>query len=76
MYLGVRLVHVNVDQMQVFVIINSIGIMINADVNANNLFRFIWSASVCECECDKSWMLENIQIIKIVNVKKTNLQAS
>ena len=34
--------------------------MINADVNANNLFRFIWSASVCECECDKSWMLENI----------------
>ena len=46
--------------MQVFVIINSIGIIITADVNANNLFGFIWSASVCECECDKSWMLENI----------------
>ena len=74
MFLGMRLVHVNVDQMQVFVIINSVGIMINADVNANKLFGFIWSASVCEC--DKSWMLENIQIIKIVNVKKTNLQAS
>ena len=28
-YLGMRLVHVNVDYMQVFVIINNVGIMIN-----------------------------------------------
>ena len=31
-----KLVHISVDCMQVFVIINNIGIMINADVNAKN----------------------------------------
>ena len=31
-----RHVNVNVDQMQVFVIISNVGIMINTDVNANN----------------------------------------
>ena len=36
MYLGMRLVNVNVDQMQVFVMITNAGTMINADVNANN----------------------------------------
>ena len=36
MYLGMRLVHVNADQMQVFVMINDVGIMINVDVNAKN----------------------------------------
>ena len=36
MYLGVRLVYVNVDWMQVFAIINNVGVMINADVNAKN----------------------------------------
>ena len=33
-YHGMKLVHVNVDQMQVFKTITSTGIMINADVNA------------------------------------------
>ena len=33
---GIKLVNVNVDQMQVLVIINIIGIMINADVNVKN----------------------------------------
>ena len=33
---GMKNVGVNVDQMQLFVIINNVGIMINADVNANN----------------------------------------
>ena len=33
---GMKLVNVNVDQMQVFVIINNAGIMINAGENANN----------------------------------------
>ena len=33
---GMKLVNVNVDQMQLFVIINNVGIKINADVNANN----------------------------------------
>ena len=36
MYLGMRLLDVNVDQMQVFVMINNVGKMINADVNAKN----------------------------------------
>ena len=36
MCLGMRLVRVNVDQRQVFVMIDSIGIMINANVNVNN----------------------------------------
>ena len=33
---GIKLVNVNVDQMQVLVIINIIGLMINADVNVKN----------------------------------------
>ena len=35
-YLGMKLVNVNVDQIQVFVVINNVGIMINVDVNAKN----------------------------------------
>ena len=31
-----KLVSVNVNQMAVFVIINNVGMMTNADVNANN----------------------------------------
>ena len=33
---GMKRVNVNVDQMQVFVIINNVGIMINVDVNVKN----------------------------------------
>ena len=33
---GMKHVSVNVDQMQLFVVINNVGIKINADVNANN----------------------------------------
>ena len=47
--------------MQVFVIINNVGIMINADVNANNwltkecvIKNFFRNPSNCECKCDKS----------------------
>ena len=36
MYLSMKLVNVNVDWMQVFVTINNIGIMRNANVNVNN----------------------------------------
>ena len=35
-YLGMKLVNVNVDQIQVLVVINNVGIMINVDVNAKN----------------------------------------
>ena len=34
---GTKLVNTNVDEMQVFVIMNKVGIMMNADVNAKNL---------------------------------------
>ena len=33
---GMKHVSVNVDQMEAFVIINNVGMMINARVNANN----------------------------------------
>ena len=33
---GLKLVNVNVDQMQVFVIINSVRKVVNADVNEEN----------------------------------------
>ena len=33
---GMKRVSVNVDQMQAFVIINNVGMMINAGVNAKN----------------------------------------
>ena len=35
-YNGMKHVNVNVDQMQVFVIINNVGMMINAGANAKN----------------------------------------
>ena len=35
-YLGMKFANVNVDQMQVLVIINNVGIMINANVNVKN----------------------------------------
>ena len=35
-YNDMKLINVNVDQMQLFVIINNVGIMINADANVKN----------------------------------------
>ena len=52
-----KIVSANVDQMQVFVIINKDGMKINADVNVKNWLcdkEFIWNPSNCKCECDKS----------------------
>ena len=42
--------------MQVFIIINNAGIMINVDVNAKN--SRIWNPSNYQCECDKSCGVE------------------
>ena len=43
-------------------IINNVGIKINADVNANDkricVKRFIWNPSNCDYECDKSCDIE------------------
>ena len=57
--------------MQVFVMINNLGIMINADVNGKNLqakadvmmnlFKILVNGNV---------ILQNIQIMKTVNVEK------
>ena len=56
-----KLVNVNVNYIQVFVIISNVGIMINADVNEWQQLidkrmcykGFIWNPSNCECERDK-----------------------
>ena len=70
-------VNVNADQIQVFVMVNNVGMMINADMNAKNslakgyvtgdLFaiQVILSENVIS-----QVMLENIQIIRTVSVGK------
>ena len=62
MYHDMRLVHVNVVQMQVFLMINNVGIKINEDVNVKKLTDrgrydkgFICNTSNCKCECHKSF---------------------
>ena len=46
--------------MQVFLVIDNVGIMINVDANVKNWLiegvcdkGYIWNPSKCECECDK-----------------------
>ena len=60
MYLGMGLVHINVDLMQVFVMISNVGVMINAHVNAKN-----WLTKV-------DVMMDSIGIPVYVNVKVIN----
>ena len=70
-------ISVNVDQMQVFVIINNIGIMINVDANGQgqlikayvikDIFGILVIVSV---NAINHVMLVSIQIMKIVNVEK------
>ena len=74
---GMKRVSVNVDQMQLSVIINNVGMKINVDVNAKNqlikecvikdLFRILVIVNV---NVISPTMLASIQIIKIVNVEK------
>ena len=73
----IKRVNVNVDQMQVFVIINNIGTMINADVNAKNslikvyvikdLFEILAIVSV---NVINHVMLVSIQTMKTVRAGK------
>ena len=58
---SVKRVNVSVNMEKIFVIINNVGIKINADVNAKNyLIKGVcdkgsfWNPSNCECECDKA----------------------
>ena len=74
---GIRLVHVDVDQMQVFGIINSVGIMINADVNVNNpvtkkdVMKNLYGSQVTvNVNVINHVILDNIQIVNIVNLEK------
>ena len=76
----IKRVNVNVDQMQVFVIINNIGTMINVDVNAKNslikvyvikdLFEILAIVSV---NVINHVMLVSIQTMKIVSAGKNQL---
>ena len=69
---------INVDQVKVVLKINNVGIMINGDMNAKNqftmvdviedLFRILVYVDVTVMH---HVMLENIQIMKIVNVEKS-----
>ena len=74
---GMKLVNINLNQMQVFVMINNVGIMINADVNANDrlekedvtndLFGILVNLNV---NVINHVILDNIWIRKILNAGK------
>ena len=78
--IGMKHVNTNVDQMQVFVIINKGEMKINADVNANNslikelvikdLFGILVNVNVNVINLA---MLVSIQITNIVSVTKNQL---
>ena len=60
-YNGMKRVSVNVDQMQLFVILNNVGIKIKCRRECKELIdkgvcdiEFIWNPSNCACECDKA----------------------
>ena len=63
-----KFVDVNVDQMQVFVMINNVGMKTNADVNANNVIKGLFGILVIvNMNVINHVILENIQIMKIEN---------
>ena len=75
-YLGMKVVHVDVDYMKVFMIINNAGIMINADVNVKNWLTKEYVTTdlfgiqiIVNVNVINHMMLVNIWTIKIVNVK-------
>ena len=70
-------VSVIVDQTQAFVIINNIGMMINIDANVKNLLKKVYAIKdmlgipvIASVNMINRVMLENIQTMKVVNVKK------
>ena len=72
-----KCVNVNVDQMQLFVMINNFGIKINADVNVKNELIKVYVIKdmlgilvIVNVNVINDVILVSIQIIKIVNVKK------
>ena len=72
-----KLVYVNVDLMKVFVIINSVGIMINENLNENNWLKKVdammdlFGILVCvNVNVINDVILMNIWIMQIVNIDK------
>ena len=74
---GMKLVNVNVDQMQVFVMMSNLGIMINVDVNVKNLVtkediikNLFGILLFVNLNVINHVTQDSIQTIKIVNVEK------
>ena len=73
----IKLVYVNVDLMKVFVIINSVGIMINENLNEKNWLKKVdvmmdlFGILVCvNVNVTNDVILMNIWIMQIVNIDK------
>ena len=69
---------INVDQVKVVLKTNNVGIMINGDMNAKNQFTMVDVIEdlfkilvYVDVNVMHHVMLENIQIMKIVNVEKS-----
>ena len=70
-------VNVNVDQMQLFVIINNVELKINIDANVRNSFTKVYAIKdmlgmlvIANANVLSHVILESIQITKIVSAKK------
>ena len=76
---SMKLVSVNVDLMQVFVVINNAGTKISVDMTVKNYWKvicdkgFIWNSSICECESDKLQDIGQYLDYKNCKSRKKNL---
>ena len=77
----IKRVNVNVDQMQVFVIVNNIGTMINVDVNAKNSLTKVYVIkdlfeilAIVTVNLINYVMLVSIQTMKTVRAGKNQLK--
>ena len=77
----IKRVNVNVDQMQVFVIVNNIGKMINVDVNAKNSLTKVYVIkdlfeilAIVTVNLINHVMLVSIQTMKTVRAGKNQLK--
>ena len=77
----IKRVNVNVDQMQVFVIVNNIGTMINVDVNAKNSLTKVYVIkdlfeilAIVTMNLINHVMLVSIQTMKTVRAGKNQLK--
>ena len=73
-------VNINADQIQAFVIINNVGMMINAGENAKNLLRKVYAIRdlfgiqvIVSVNAINHVMLVNIQTMETANVENNQL---